>query len=167
MLSGRSLGPSQVHSPTRARGACWGGLTSPGGLSSSGQWKTVRPLSVLQVTRSAVAPYTPYTPLHPLTLCVLQVLHVFLVGVAFIGLPVSAAAGYGPEVAAYARPLTSPHTPALHPLAFIGSPVSAAAGYGPEVAAYARPLTSPYIPLHPLTRPHYICTWSARWCHAP
>ena len=32
-LSGRGLGPSQVPSPTRARGACLGGLTSRGRLS--------------------------------------------------------------------------------------------------------------------------------------
>jgi hypothetical protein len=38
-LSGRGLGPSQGPSRTRARGACCGGLMSPGGLSPSGQWR--------------------------------------------------------------------------------------------------------------------------------
>ena len=37
--SGRGLGPSQEPGRTRARDACWGGLTSPGGLSPSGQWR--------------------------------------------------------------------------------------------------------------------------------
>ena len=45
---GVAWGRLRCSRPTRARGACLGGLTSSGGLSSSGQWRTVRPLSVLQ-----------------------------------------------------------------------------------------------------------------------
>ena len=35
--SGRGLGPSQLPSPTRGRGACFGGAISPGGLSPFGR----------------------------------------------------------------------------------------------------------------------------------
>ena len=62
------MGASQEPGRTRARGTCRGGLTSPGGLSPSGQRR-----QWIHRVSSRSKGSGPLHPLHPLTPCVLQV----------------------------------------------------------------------------------------------